>query len=68
MAPAPRGPPPLSAGKALTVRVAADAFLGSLDSPNTPRSYAIGVGRTAERLGEVRSPALNVNLFAEDPY
>lgn len=44
----------LLAGKALTVRAAADAFLDSLGNPNTVRNYAIGMGKTAERLGEVR--------------
>ncbi|WP_329080935.1 MULTISPECIES: hypothetical protein [unclassified Streptosporangium] len=44
----------LSTGKALTVRAAADAFLDSLGNPNTVRNYAIGVGKTAERLGEMR--------------
>ncbi|EST22108.1 hypothetical protein N566_26820 [Streptomycetaceae bacterium MP113-05] len=44
----------LSAGKALTVRVAADVFLDSLGNPNTVRNYGIGVGKTAERLGEAR--------------
>lgn len=44
----------LPTGKALTVRVAADAFLDSLRNPNTVRSYATGVGKTAERLGEGR--------------
>ena len=44
----------LPAGKALTVRAAADAFLDSLGNPNTVRNYAIGVGKTAERIGEAR--------------
>jgi hypothetical protein len=44
----------LPAGKALTVRAAADAFLGSLGNPNTVRSYGIAVGRTADRIGEAR--------------
>nr|WTB12039.1 site-specific integrase [Streptomyces antimycoticus] len=44
----------LPAGKALSVRTAADVFLGSLDNANTLRSYGIGVGKTAERLGEGR--------------
>ncbi|WP_137981173.1 tyrosine-type recombinase/integrase [Streptomyces violaceusniger] len=44
----------LSAGKALTVRAAADVFLDSLGNSNTLRSYGIGVGKTAERLGEAR--------------
>lgn len=44
----------LPTGKALTVRAAADMFLDSLGNPNTVRSYGIGVGKTAERLGEVR--------------
>ncbi|MFF4647071.1 tyrosine-type recombinase/integrase [Streptomyces sp. NPDC001389] len=44
----------LPAGKALTVRAAADVFLDSLGNPNTVRSYGIGVGKTAERLGEAR--------------
>ncbi|GEB48650.1 MULTISPECIES: tyrosine-type recombinase/integrase [Streptomyces] len=44
----------LPAGKAMTVRTAADAFLDSLGNPNTVRNYGIGVGKTAERLGEGR--------------
>lgn len=48
----------LSAGKALTVRAAADVFLDSLGNPNTVRNYGIGVGKTAERLGEARPLAL----------
>lgn len=44
----------LPAGKALTVRAAADAFLDSLRNPNTVRSYGVGVGKTAERIGEAR--------------
>lgn len=44
----------LSAGKVLTVRAAADAFLDSLRNPNTVRSYSTGVGKTAERIGETR--------------
>ncbi|MFB7575670.1 tyrosine-type recombinase/integrase [Streptomyces sp. NPDC056165] len=44
----------LSTGKALTVRTAADVFLDSLGNPNTVRNYGIGVGKTAERLGEGR--------------
>ncbi|MGW7817885.1 tyrosine-type recombinase/integrase [Streptomyces puniciscabiei] len=44
----------LPAGKALTVRAAADVFLDSLGNANTLRSYGIGVGKTAERLGEAR--------------
>lgn len=44
----------LAAGKALTVRAAADAFLDSLRNPNTVRSYSTGVGKTAERIGEAR--------------
>ncbi|MET9339075.1 site-specific integrase [Nonomuraea sp. NPDC003804] len=44
----------LPAGKALTVRGAADAFLDALGNPNTVRHYAIGVGKTAERVGEGR--------------
>ncbi|KAF4407957.1 hypothetical protein GCU69_16405 [Streptomyces lycii] len=48
----------LPAGKALTVRTAADVFLGSLDNPNTLRSYGIGVGKTAEHLGEDRPLAV----------
>ncbi|GAA2440396.1 hypothetical protein GCM10010421_33540 [Streptomyces glaucus] len=42
------------AGKALTVRTAADAFLGSLGDPNTVRGCSIGVGETAGRIGEAR--------------
>ncbi|WP_218007234.1 hypothetical protein [Microtetraspora fusca] len=41
----------LPTGKALTVRSAADAFLDSLGNPNTVRNYAIGVGKTAMRIG-----------------
>ncbi|GAB2965954.1 tyrosine-type recombinase/integrase [Streptomyces heilongjiangensis] len=44
----------LPVGKALTVRAAADVFLDSLDNANTLRSYGIGVGKTAEHLGETR--------------
>ncbi|MEU5160102.1 site-specific integrase [Streptomyces sp. NPDC020875] len=44
----------LPAGKALTVRGAADVFLDSLGNPNTVRNYGIGVGKTAERIGEAR--------------
>ncbi len=38
----------------MTVRAAADVFLDSLGNPNTVRNYGIGVGKTAERLGEAR--------------
>lgn len=38
----------------MTVRAAADVFLDSLDSANTLRSYGIGVGTTAEHLGDAR--------------
>ncbi|GAA3820797.1 hypothetical protein GCM10022226_46430 [Sphaerisporangium flaviroseum] len=38
----------------LTVRGAADAFLDALGNPNTVRNYAIGVGKTAELVGEGR--------------
>ncbi|GAA4982634.1 hypothetical protein [Actinopolymorpha pittospori] len=41
-------------GNALTVRAAADVFLDSLGNSNTLRSYGIGVGKTAEHLGEAR--------------
>lgn len=44
----------LPTGKALTVRAAADVFLGSLDNPNTVRNYGIGVGKTAEWIGQGR--------------
>lgn len=44
----------LLAGKALTVRSAADVFLDSLGNANTVRNYGIGVGRTAERIGGAR--------------
>jgi hypothetical protein len=44
----------LQAGKASTVRAAADAFPDWLRNPNTVRSYATGVGKTAERIGEGR--------------
>ncbi|WP_370531785.1 hypothetical protein [Streptomyces venezuelae] len=41
----------LPIGKSLTVRTAADAFLGSLTNPN----YGIALGKTAEHhLGEGR--------------
>jgi hypothetical protein len=44
----------LPAGKALTVRAAADVFLDSLGNPTTVRNYGIGVGETADRLGKAR--------------
>ncbi|MEV5707996.1 hypothetical protein [Actinoallomurus sp. NPDC052274] len=44
----------LPIGKGVTVRAAADAFLVSLGNPNTLRNYAIGVGKTSERLSEER--------------
>ncbi|WP_062214428.1 site-specific integrase [Streptomyces sp. NBRC 109706] len=44
----------LPTDKALTVRTAADVFLDSLGNPNTVRNYWIGIGKTAERLGEGR--------------
>lgn len=44
----------LPTGKALTVRTAADAFFDSLGNSNTVRNYGIGVGKTVERLGEMR--------------
>jgi integrase/recombinase XerC len=44
----------LPAGRSLTVRTAADAFLDSLGNPNTVRNYGMGVGKTAERLGGTR--------------
>jgi integrase len=44
----------LPAGKASTVRGAADVFLDSLGNPNTVRNYGIGVGKITERLGEAR--------------
>lgn len=44
----------LPASQGLSVRAAADAFLDSLSNPNTVRNYSIGVGKTAERLGETR--------------
>ncbi|MFD9337532.1 tyrosine-type recombinase/integrase [Streptomyces sp. NPDC060028] len=44
----------LPTGKALTVRTAADLFLDSLGNPNTVRTYGIGVGKTALRLGAGR--------------
>lgn len=44
----------LPTGKAPTVRAVADVFLDSLGNPNTVRNYGIGVGKTAERLGEAR--------------
>lgn len=43
----------LPTGKALTVR-GGDVFLDSLGNPNTVRNYAIGVGKTAEWIGEGR--------------
>ncbi|CAL2067852.1 Putative integrase/recombinase [Streptomyces murinus] len=42
----------------MTVRAAADVFLDSLGNPNTLRNYGIGVGKTAERLGESRPLAM----------
>lgn len=36
------------------MRAAADVFLGSLGNPNTVRAYGIGIGKTAERVGEAR--------------
>ncbi|WP_336213133.1 hypothetical protein [Nonomuraea sp. LPB2021202275-12-8] len=48
----------LPAGKALTVRGAADSFLDALANPNTVRNYAIGVGKIADRLGEARPLAV----------
>ncbi|GAA2500838.1 hypothetical protein GCM10010276_48870 [Streptomyces longisporus] len=44
----------LPAGKALTVRTVAGAFLDSLGNPNTVRNYGIAVGKTVERIGERR--------------
>ncbi len=44
----------LPTGKTLTVRAAADVFLGSLGNPNTVRNYGIAVGKTADRIGEGR--------------
>lgn len=44
----------LPTGKALSVRMAVDVFLDSLGNPNTVRNYGVGVGKTAERLGEDR--------------
>ncbi|MEU7749337.1 site-specific integrase [Nonomuraea sp. NPDC049158] len=44
----------LPVGKTLSVRTAADAFLDSLGNANTIRTYGIGVGKTALRLGEDR--------------
>ncbi|WP_032793586.1 MULTISPECIES: site-specific integrase [Streptomyces] len=44
----------LPTGKAVSVRTAADLFLGSPGNPNTVRNYGIAVGKTAERLGEGR--------------
>ena len=44
----------LPTGKALSVRMAVDVFLDSLGNPNTVRNYGVGVGETAERLGENR--------------
>lgn len=44
----------LPAGKVLTVRTAADAFLDSLGNANTLRSYGTGVGKTADHLGDAR--------------
>ncbi len=38
----------LPAGKAPTVRAAADVFLDSLGNPNTVRNYGSGVGKTAD--------------------
>ncbi|MGW8366825.1 tyrosine-type recombinase/integrase [Streptomyces wedmorensis] len=47
----------LPTGEVLTVWAAADVFLDSLGSPNTVRNYGIGVGKTAERIGEGRRSA-----------
>lgn len=44
-------------GTALTVRGAADALLDSLRNPTSLRTYAIGLGKTVERLGEARPVA-----------
>ncbi|MBT2235490.1 hypothetical protein [Nonomuraea sp. NEAU-A123] len=44
----------LPLGKTFTVRTAADVFLDSLGNANTIRTYGIGVGKTAMRLGEDR--------------
>nr|BFD88542.1 hypothetical protein StreXyl84_79430 [Streptomyces sp. Xyl84] len=54
----------LPAGKALTVRAAADVFLDSLDNPNTLRSYSTGIGKTAERLGEIGVPVRTLSPAA----
>lgn len=43
------------AGRPLTVIAAADAFLGSLNNPNTVRNYGIGIDKTAERVGDDRA-------------
>ncbi|MFE3558548.1 tyrosine-type recombinase/integrase [Streptomyces sp. NPDC059193] len=51
----------LPTGKALTDRAAADLFLDSLGNPNTVRNYGIGVGKTAERIGEGRPLASVAN-------
>ncbi|AJT63098.1 hypothetical protein T261_1412 [Streptomyces lydicus] len=40
----------LPTGKALTIRSAADVFLGSLGNRNTIRNYGVGGGKTAERI------------------
>ncbi|MGN9846828.1 hypothetical protein ACTMTI_52905 [Nonomuraea sp. H19] len=44
----------LPAGRYLTVRAAADAFLDTLPNPDTVRAYAAGVGKIALRLGKHR--------------
>jgi len=44
----------LPAGKAQTVLAAAHAFLDLLGNPHMVRSYATGVGKTAERIGEAQ--------------
>ncbi|MGN9847539.1 tyrosine-type recombinase/integrase [Nonomuraea sp. H19] len=48
----------LPAGRHLTVRAAADAFLDTLPNPDTVRAYAAGVGKIALRLGKHRPLAV----------
>ncbi|SCK63535.1 hypothetical protein YUWDRAFT_07011 [Streptomyces sp. AmelKG-D3] len=57
----------LPAGKVLTVRAAADAFLDSLRNPNTVRSYSTGDGKTAKRIGEGRPRSAKLWNCCEHP-
>lgn len=38
-------------GASLTVRLAGEAFLSSLNTPHTARSYGVAVGKTTEQIG-----------------